>query len=145
MNRISKVLVMAASAVMPLLVLSCARPASDESFVFFDEDGYANFTLDMKDSLDYSLQLYIYADASPEDTLAVQIDYMSPREVLYREDVTLTAADAASGGVLTRVLRSGFRPVNYGIWKASVRMTGEYENVNGAGLRLYRDKKDGSR
>lgn len=145
MNRISRAISLAVAAVLPLLALSCARPASDETFVFFDEDGYANFTLDMKDSLDYSLQLYIYADVSPEDTLAVQIDYLSPKEVFYREDVTFTAADAASGGVLTRVLRAGFRPVNYGIWKASVRMMGDYGSVNGAGLRLYRDKKDGSR
>lgn len=135
---------MAAAAILPLLALSCKRPASDESFVFFDADGYANFTLDMTDSLDYSLQLYIYADASPKDTLAVQIDYLSPSEVVYREAVVLTMADASTGGVLTRVLRSGFRPVVYGIWKASVFVKGE-SSVNGAGLRLYRDKKDGSR
>lgn len=132
------------SAILSVLLASCARPASDESYSLLGPDGCAGFSLDMTDSLDYSLRLYVYADAAPSDSLPVRIDYLSPDEKVYREDIILTNADAASGSarqmVLCRDLRLGFRPACYGVWKASVYIK-DNENITGAGFRLYREKR----
>lgn len=129
-----------------IMVAACARPASEEYFSLVGPDGYAHFSLDMMEDLDYSLQLYIYADAASCDSLSVQIDYLSPDERVFREDVVLTRADAASAfgnqAVFKRVLRENFYPVIHGLWKASVKVE---EGVTGAGLRLYRNNTDGTR
>ena len=133
------------SALLALLLpASCRRPASDELYSMLDEDGCATFTLDMTDSLEYSLQLYVFAGEAPRGPVPVQLDYLSPDGKLYREDIVLSAADDAGApghqAALVRVLRENFRPVVYGLWEASVRV-GDRENISGAGLRLYRNKR----
>lgn len=138
MHPWQRLLVAAAILALPF---ACGRPASEECFSLADSDGCASFTLDMTESTDYSLCLYVYADETACDSLPVQIDYLSPAGVLYREEIVLGNSDAvtASGSqaVLRRTLREGFRPVTYGIWQASVG-AGRSSGVTGIGLRLRR-------
>lgn len=129
---------------LPVLFMlaSCGRPISDELFSFFDDAGYAEYSLDMSDSTAYSLQLYVYADdmLAPGDSLTVRMDYLSPDNVPYSETLVLYGVNV-SDRALCRTLREDFRPVTYGLWRAAVNIghqNKEKYNITGAGLRLIR-------
>ena len=132
-------------SLLPLLfaLASCRRPASDEIFSFLDDAGYAEFTLDMSDTVTYSLKLYVYADAmpSPGDSLPIRLDYLSPENLPYSESLYLHRVSASEKSLAVE-LRTGFTPVCYGVWKAAVNIglqNKEKYKITGAGLRLIRD------
>ena len=129
-----------------LLAFSCGRPASDELFSLLREDGTAEFTLDMADTLEYSLSLFLYADGvSPSDSVEVELYYLSPSGAQYSEAVLLGGAELSAGGnrnLYYKPLRPAFTPVVYGMWQAAVvvepELVAKYK-ITGAGLRLNRN------
>lgn len=130
------------------LLFACSRPASDESYRLIDGDS-VSFTLDMADSLRYSLELLIYAGESAvgdDAVLPVEVSLLSPDNLVYRDRLDFHFTDIVennpSSSVFAKVISEGFRPVSYGEWSMTVRFIPEDIEklaLRGVGVRLERE------
>ena len=140
--------------VLPLLVLSCARPESDEHFVKpggRDAMGRYTFSLAMDDpQYLYDVDVYIVTSAdkrhiSPfsEDVL---MELQSPSGARYEETVTFSSETQVQKTFFTSTFLYHYRkdlvPVEFGEWTLSMKFPSDFEetnHANGIGIRLIRN------
>lgn len=152
--RLSGILGRLLAVVMPLLVLSCSRPESDELFVRpggKDVMGRYCFILDMDDpQYVYDVDVYIptsadrrHASPFSED---VTVEWKAPSGARYKETVTFSSQTEVQRSFFNSTFlyhyRAGLVPVEYGQWKLSLQFPSDFEeknHANGIGIRLIRN------
>lgn len=128
-----------------LALCACSRPASDESYSRLS-DGDAFFSLDMADSIKYSLEMLVFADeVVVQEDIPFELTLTSPSARIYREVLSLLPADMkevrGSGSLFHKIIRNNFAPAEYGTWNMNVRfLTEDIEkySIQGVGSRLKR-------
>lgn len=143
-----------AMALLPLLVLSCDRPESDESYLKVshrDDQGKYCFTLKMDDpQYLYDVDVYISSSADRRHYLPfsedVLVEWTAPSGAKFEETVSFSSETEAQKTFFSKVYLYHYRaelvPVEYGDWALSLKFPSDFEennHANGIGIRLIRN------
>ena len=122
-----------ASACVLLLLCSCARPTSGETFLPAPRNSY-DFTLQVVDTLslyDFSFYTRVDGEEGVSEPLRFDISWVAPADTVYRETVYMYAGDEK--GKLQRY-RSYVRFPAAGEWTLKVGVSPEIKGFRGLGL-----------
>ena len=131
--------------------VACGEPVENGTFVKQSErtpEAEYEFSVDLSDSLSrHALYFYTVIDASADTfenmpgVIPLQVEAVSPSGRTYRETVGMDKNDCIGGSLHSKqyehVYRSGFSPVEYGIWTVRIAVPGEerFPGLRGFGLR----------
>ena len=134
-------------ALVICILAGCKEPMSVEKFV--PGEGPYTFFVEMADSgATYDFDFYTRVDA-PRDSvrakaaLPLSVSWTSPSFHVFREDVYLPL-EGSSTFFSTQVrapYRAGVRPVEYGQWVLTVRVSDPPGGLRGMGLVVARNKQ----
>lgn len=141
-------------AVLPLLMLSCSRPESDETFLRAsqrDEQGRYCFTLKMDDpQYLYDVDIYISSSAEGRHSLPFSdealVEWTAPSGAKFEESIVFSSETEAQKSFFSKFFLYHYRaelvPVEYGDWTVSLQFPSDFEeknHANGIGIRLIRN------
>lgn len=112
---------------------ACSRPSSVELYAFDDGTGQFNFDVDLSDSLcAYDLSFYTRLESRfAPPGFPMKVYWTSPSGTVFGETLFY---DASAGLVVP--YRADMQPVEFGVWKLSVRA--KAEGLKGMGLIVAR-------
>lgn len=149
-----RLLSIAGMILVPLAVLSCYRPASDELFVRHagrDEAGRYLFTLAMDGEGEfYDIDIYLVTEYAWRESMPggrkALLEMTSPEGTRYEGRLDLDRPSAIQKSVFTTTYMYGYGrnllPVSAGDWTLAVTLPAEIDkrrHLDGVGIRLKRN------